>query len=489
MASGGTTGGTDAAGAAVGQKRRLRQPFVYRRHHFTPTGVLDYLFFLFAGAASTWLALLILLKGFSLGWWQVLTLLVFWGVVSYLALPRLHRILSQIYVPNYFIGRTRTSDGLLGDPVNLAWRGEEAQIHHAMREAGWILADSITPASTWEIIRSTVTKRSYPQAPVSPLLLFGRRQDFAYQQEVDGDPGQRHHVRFWKCPNGWLLPGGHQADWLAAGTYDKAVGISLFTLQFTHKIEENTDVERDHIVDTVTGVNEAISVDRIKDFSTGYHSRNGGGDAIVTDGHLPIVDVNEVVADEADHPERLELALDATRIYSESRSVSEVTKTLWRQRPLQTVVGAALVLILLLFQAWDVISMLLDWNGLRSEVVGFSSDIATVSDDTATRIVAGVLVGVSLLIGCLQVIASASVFRGSNRARLWILTLSTISVIVSMTNYFTGDRDLATNMYALTTIAMQVAVLLALSSDSSRMFTRFSTAALRAERQDRALED
>ncbi|SMX83889.1 LssY C-terminus [Brevibacterium linens] len=358
-----------------------------------------------------------------------------------------------------------------------------------MRAAGWILADSITPSSTWEIIRSTVMKRSYPQAPVSPLLLFGRRQDFAYQQEIDGDPGQRHHVRFWKCPRGWLLPGGHQADWLAAGTYDKAVGISLFTLQFTHKIEENTDVERDHIIDTVTGADEVISVDRIKDFSTGYHSRNGGGDAIITDGHLPIVDVTEVVADEADHPERLELALDATRIYSDSHSVSEVTKTLWRQRPLQTVVGAALVLVLLLFQAWDVISMLLDWNGLRSEVVDYSSDIAAVSDDTATRIVAGFLVGLSLHIGCLQVIASTSVFRGSNRARLWILTLSTISVIVSMTNYFTGDRDLATNMYALTTIAMQVAVLLALSSDSSRMFTRFSTAALRAERQDRALED
>lgn len=100
MTSGGATDGTDATGAAVGRKRRLRQPFVYRRHHFTATGVLDYLFFLFAGAASTWLALLILLKGFSLGWWQVLTLLVFWAVVSYLALPRLHRILSQIYVPN-----------------------------------------------------------------------------------------------------------------------------------------------------------------------------------------------------------------------------------------------------------------------------------------------------------------------------------------------------------------------------------------------------
>lgn len=475
--------------SAEGEKRRLRQPFVYRRHHFTLTGILDYLFFLFGGAASTWLALLILLKGFSLGWWQVLTLLVFWAVVSYLALPRLHRILSQIYVPNYFIGRTRTSDGLLGDPVNLAWRGEETQIHHAMKTAGWVLADGITPASTWEIIRSTVTKRSYPRAPVSPLLLFGRRQDFAYQQEVDGDPGQRHHVRFWKCPSGWLMPGGHQADWLAAGTYDKAVGISLFTLQFTHKIEAKTDIERDHIVDTVTRADESVSVDRIKDFSTGYHSRNGGGDAIVTDGDLPIVDVAEVVADDDDSPDRLELALDATQIYTEARSVSEVTKTLWRKRPLQTVVGAALVLVLLIFQAWDVLGMVLDWDGSSTEVIDLSADIDLLSDDVATRVAAGTLIGISLIIGCLQVIASTSVFRGSNRARLWILTLSTISVVVSMTNYFTGDRDLATNMYALMTIAMQVAVLLSLSSDSSRMFTRFSTAALRADRQDRALED
>lgn len=286
-----------------------------------------------------------------------------------------------------------------------------------------------------------------------------------------------------------MLPGGHQADWLAAGTYDKSVGVSLFTLQFTHKIEENTDVERDYIVDTVSSADEAIVVQHIEDFSTGYHSRNGGGDAIITDGDLPIIEVTEVTADESDSPDRLDLALDATSIYADAKSVREVTRTLWHRRPLQTVVGAALVLILLLFQAWDVLGTVLDWNGLRTEVVDYSKDIETLGNEVATRIVAGVLIGLSLLIGCLQVIASISVFRGSNRARLWILTLSTVSVIVSMTNYFTGDRDLATNMYALTTIAMQVAVLLSLSSDSSRLFTRFSTAALRAERQDRALED
>ena len=83
---------------------------------------------------------------------------------------------------------------------------------------------------------------------MSPLNLFDRRQDFAYQQEIAGSPSSRHHVRFWRCPDGWLLPGGFGADWLAAATFDQKVGISLFTLQVTHKIEENTDVERDFVV-------------------------------------------------------------------------------------------------------------------------------------------------------------------------------------------------------------------------------------------------
>ncbi len=75
---------------------------------------------------------------------------------------------------------------------------------------------------------------------MSPLFLFGRQQDFAYQQEVDGSPEKRHHVRLWRCPR--------------------------------------------------------VGVEVLRDFSTGYHSRNGGGDTIRTDGDLPIVDVREVTA-------------------------------------------------------------------------------------------------------------------------------------------------------------------------------------------------
>ena len=103
---------------------------------------------------------------------------------------------------------------------------------------------------------------------MSPLNLFDRQQDFAYQQEVAGSPSKRHHVRFWRCPEGWLLPGGYSVDWLAGGTYDKSVGLSLFTLQVTHKIEENTDIERDYIVETVSAAVPEVVVEVIENFST-----------------------------------------------------------------------------------------------------------------------------------------------------------------------------------------------------------------------------
>jgi len=140
---------------------------------------LDAALFAFAGVAVVWLAYLLVRGGVRPGW-PLLLLVVFWMLVTYLLLPRLHRILTRIYVPGYFIGRARTSDGLLGDPINLALLGDEAQLHQAMTRAGWIRADELSLVSGLRIVRSTLRRRSYLTAPVSPLLLFDRPQDFAY---------------------------------------------------------------------------------------------------------------------------------------------------------------------------------------------------------------------------------------------------------------------------------------------------------------------
>ena len=126
-------------------------------------------------------------------------------------------------------------------------------------------------------------------APVSSLMLFGRKQSFAYQKEVEGNPAQRHHIRFWYCPPGWSLPGGGHVDWLAAATYDRAVGLSALTLQVTHKIDADIDIERNYVVDDVRWANEAAELEIWPDVFTSYHDKNGGGDRVVTDGALHVL--------------------------------------------------------------------------------------------------------------------------------------------------------------------------------------------------------
>ena len=181
----------------------------------------DTLFFIFAGIAALVLTFMILANTVGHSFWGFPIAFIFWAVTAYLTLPRFHAIMTRIYVPDYFIGRTRTPDGLLGDPVNIGLIGTEEQIHQVMQDAGWTRADDVTLVSSWKIILSTITRRSYAEAPVSPLKIFGKTQAFAYQKEVDGNPEKRHHVRFWKprtlasarrSPGG-LVGGGHVRLW------------------------------------------------------------------------------------------------------------------------------------------------------------------------------------------------------------------------------------------------------------------------------------
>ncbi|MCE1173890.1 MAG: LssY C-terminal domain-containing protein [Propionibacteriales bacterium] len=401
-------------------------PGVMRRWSMT----IDHAFFVLAGVFAVWLAALVLVEGVAPGWPMVL-LIVFWVLVAYLVLPRLHRILTRIYLPDYFIGRTRTADGLLGDPVNLALNGSAEQLHRAMADAGWTRADELSVATGWRIVAGTVTGRSYPQAPVSPLFLFSRRQDFAYQQEVANSPSKRHHVRFWRCPDGWLLPGGFAVDWLGAATYDRSVGLSLFTLQVTHKIEAEVDIERDYLIDTITAAHPEASLRVLADFSTGYHSRNGGGDVIRTDGDLPIVQLDAVAAEAAADP----VAAEASG------------------RPPQTVFGVVVTLLRGLTMLW-----------LAALVNAGAGEFEAVTPE------AMVVLAVFLLIaGMVDLVLAVAVWFGFNWARLALLTLSLWSVaVVLIGRVLAGDNG---PLHAdLLPLAISVLLLLALSSAPARQF-------------------
>lgn len=221
----------------------------------------------------------------------IISLLAVWLITAYILLPRIHRWFSRIYLPDYFIGRVKTYDGLLGDPINLAINGSRKNLVTTMERAGWTLAEDLNANSTLKMIYTSVLKKSYPSAPVSSLYLFGNKQDLAFQVEIDNNPHKRHHVRFWKTPKGWWLPGGYKTDWLGAATYDRSVGFSTLTGQITHKIAENVDEERDFVVSTMLKANSSAKKTVIKHFTSGYHDKNGGGDRIYTDGALPFIDL------------------------------------------------------------------------------------------------------------------------------------------------------------------------------------------------------
>lgn len=394
------------------------------------THLVDRLFFGVGTLAAVWLAWALARASFREAWWGLLLLAAFWLVLAYLALPRMNRILSSIYVPDYFIGRTRTSDGLLGDPLNLAFRGTGKQLSSALHRAGWVKADPVTLASSLRIVTSTLTGRSYVEAPVSPLLLFGRQQDAAFQQEVSGNPAQRHHVRLWRTPPGWLLPGGHRVDWLAGGTYDRRVGLSLFTLQVTHKIDADIDVERDFIMASVGKAEPAVKVEPLVDFTTGYHSRNGGGDTVHTDGTLPILDLSEVVP-----------APDADPLANPSDRPAKL--------PLQVLLPAILTIVL------GPLSLLT----ALSDRDGFSS--------TAGRL----LLGVAVTLTVSAVACAVGMLRRSAWARRWLLLLSSLIVVVELSQFELATHP-RTQLTATLHSGAMILVLLALSSPAAAAWCR-----------------
>ncbi|MET4059462.1 hypothetical protein ABIB35_000993 [Arthrobacter sp. UYP6] len=418
--------------------------------------VVDRIFFAFSGVAAIWFAVLLLRESLELGHGESLALrhlgflVVFWAALAYLVLPRLYRILSLVFIPNYFMGRTRTNAGLFGDAVNLAFLGTEEQLRGALDRAGWKLADPVTLASSWRIVSSTLLHRSYSHAPVSPLLLFDRQQDFAYEQEVHGNPRQRHHVRFWRCPEDWMLPGGVAADWVAAASFDRAVGLSLFTLQITHRVGENIDAERDYLVSSLQQSSPGISVDVIKNFSTGYHSRNGGGDSIETDGDLPVTDLS---------------GLPDTQLPAAQRASPDEQRR--NRRPPPTVFGAVLVLLrgaAALTVAAPFLARFADALWVTELLGAQSRGLAELGSAYAPASV------ILAAFACVEAVLAILILRGSNIARLTAMSLSAAAIILQIVAVFAGPAGtLGSNIFGY---SFDILLILALSSSRARIYAR-----------------
>jgi LssY C-terminus len=224
------------------------------------------------------------LHALTIGLIGTAVVLVLWLAAAYLIVPfawKEHEKHHPTFDDSPRI--TRTGDGHPGDPLNVALIGTEAQVNEIMVAAKWFAAAPLALTSDLKIAADTVLKRPDENAPVSSLILFGRKEDLAFEQPVGTNPRQRNHVRFWRVPE---VDEDDQPIWIGAASYDKGVGFSHTTGQITHHIAPDVDTERDRMFADLQATGDLSEQYDVPGFHTVLEGRNGGGDPWHTDGDL-----------------------------------------------------------------------------------------------------------------------------------------------------------------------------------------------------------
>ena len=223
--------------------------------------------------------------------WAALTtggvILATYLLIAYVALPLFwrerekHRHPALAALPKV----TYNADGIPGDPLNVGLVGHREQLVRAMLAAGWRPADPITFESSIKIAESVLFDRPDPDAPVSNLYAFGRKQDLAFEQEVGSSADRRHHVRWWQSKE---LDADGRPLWIGDATFDIAAGLSHLTGQITHHIAPDVDAQRDQLMADLRKAGQLQGQYQVMGVGPTQDGRNAGGDRYYTDGMLSV---------------------------------------------------------------------------------------------------------------------------------------------------------------------------------------------------------
>ena len=195
-------------------------------------------------------------------------------------------------------GRVQDAEGNLGDRVNFIVIGSKDKVQTALSTAGWVVVDRTKRDAVMRGILASVSREAYVTLPMSELELFGRPQDFGYAQ---ADPvrvvASRHHFRLWKAP--FLING--EEVWAGAGTHDIGFDKDQRNGGITHKIDPETDGERDYIGQSLEQTGLIAKEDYMTPSNAIKTARTATGGGFSSDGRTLIVylkpDANNVAAD------------------------------------------------------------------------------------------------------------------------------------------------------------------------------------------------
>jgi hypothetical protein len=175
---------------------------------------------------------------------------------------------------------TRPDGTAADDIINLAFIGNAEELQNAFNAAAWVAAEPRTLHSLSTAYRAYNSMRGYSTAPVSPLL-YGRAEPAVVFQKSFNTIAKRHHIRIWRAG---MFEGNEV--WLGAATHDAGVGFKMRSRTITHKIDPQTDREREKVV---TDLSFALCSERASFLERSSDASAAWNPAIQTDGRLAVI--------------------------------------------------------------------------------------------------------------------------------------------------------------------------------------------------------
>ncbi len=185
--------------------------------------------------------------------------------------------------------RTRTkSSNKVSDLTNLAFIGSPEALRRAFAAAGWVAADQLTAASTFQTMKTLSGNQTYTQAPMSVLLLDERPPLFTLTKTTNTF-SSRHHIRIFdpaaRYRNATVLT--------ASSTQDVGIAFSQKQKTFIHVIDQYIDNERSKVLNDLEFTGCVDAAELVARPWTPKNAYNSTGDKLRTDGAIAVLRIND----------------------------------------------------------------------------------------------------------------------------------------------------------------------------------------------------
>jgi hypothetical protein len=182
--------------------------------------------------------------------------------------------------------RVVDAEGTEGDRMNFIILGGEDQVKNALLSMGWVVVDRSVKDALIRGGMGVLSGEAYLTMPMSELLMFGRPQDYGF---AHSDPIKtimaRHHFRIWKAP----FKAGETTVWVGAGTHDVGFDRDQRNGKVTHKIDPNTDGEREYIGESLKNSGQVVKLEYYTPENPIKAAKTAHGQEFTSDGRILLI--------------------------------------------------------------------------------------------------------------------------------------------------------------------------------------------------------